>query len=105
MKPKGFATLTMHRPSNVDVPAVLAGLQEETTVLRVPCITMHNNIERPITCEVGTNLLVGNEPAQVLARAKGILNGEVPQGRVPELWDGKAAERIVEVLMERFLGR
>jgi UDP-N-acetylglucosamine 2-epimerase (non-hydrolysing) len=74
------------------------GLQEETTVLGVPCITMRNNTERPITCEVGTNFLVGNNPAKVLECARKILGGEVPKGRVPEKWDGKAAERIAAQL-------
>ncbi|HXV21996.1 MAG TPA: UDP-N-acetylglucosamine 2-epimerase (non-hydrolyzing) [Desulfuromonadales bacterium] len=76
------------------------GLQEETTVLGVPCITMRNNTERPITCEVGTNFLVGNRPEKVLECARKILGGEVPEGRIPEKWDGKAAERIVRVLLE-----
>lgn len=172
LKPGGFATLTLHRPSNVDDPKILGnllealyeiskelpiifpihprtrkmaeqfglshyfnsgdkvegiwvteplgymeflhlnmnarlvltdsgGLQEETTVLGVPCITLRNNTERPVTCEVGTNFLVGNNPAKVLDCARKILGGEVPKGTVPEKWDGKAAERIVQVLVDR----
>lgn len=172
LKPGGFATLTMHRPSNVDDPKVLGGLlealyeiskelpiifpihprtrkmaeqfgfsqyfnsgnkvegiwvteplgymeflhlnmnarlvltdsgglQEETTVLGVPCITMRNNTERPVTCEVGTNFLVGNNPAKVRECAQKILGGDVPKGRAPEKWDGKAAERIVQVLLDK----
>ncbi len=171
LKPKGFSTLTLHRPSNVDDPVVLGGLlealadisrhlpiifpihprtrkmaeqfglshffssgdqvsglwvteplgyleflhlnmnarlvltdsgglQEETTVLGVPCITMRNNTERPITCELGTNFLVGNDPARVLECARTILAGDLPQGRVPDRWDGRAAERIVRVLLD-----
>jgi UDP-N-acetylglucosamine 2-epimerase (non-hydrolysing) len=171
LKPQGFATLTLHRPSNVDDPVVLGGLlealadisrqlpiifpihprtrkmaeqfgfshffssddavsglwvteplgyleflhlnmnarlvltdsgglQEETTVLGVPCITMRNNTERPITCELGTNFLVGNDPARVLECARKILSGDLPQGRVPEKWDGRAAERSVRVLLD-----
>jgi len=75
------------------------GLQEETTVLGIPCITMRPNTERPITCEVGTNTLVGNDPQAIIQATRDILaNG--PQGsRVPEKWDGRAAERIVEVLL------
>lgn len=169
LKPRGFATLTLHRPSNVDDPAILrgilealnevareipvifpihprtrkmveqfgyghyfsdsekpqglwltdplgylellhlnmnarmvitdsGGLQEETTVLGVPCITLRHNTERPITCEVGTNTVVGNDQHVILKHANLILKGNFPQGKVPDKWDGKAAERIVEYL-------
>jgi len=74
------------------------GLQEETTVLGVPCITLRHNTERPITCEVGTNFIVGNQQGAILQQAMKILRGDVPRGRVPEHWDGRAAERIVDVL-------
>lgn len=76
------------------------GLQEETTVLGVPCITMRPNTERPITCEVGSNVMVGNCKETILREAHKILNGDVPQGRVPEMWDGKTAERIVDILRQ-----
>jgi UDP-N-acetylglucosamine 2-epimerase (non-hydrolysing) len=74
------------------------GLQEETTVLGVPCLTLRNNTERPITCTQGTNVLVGNQKAQIIDAAGKILAGHVKKGRIPEKWDGKAAERIVRVL-------
>lgn len=77
------------------------GLQEETTVLGIPCITMRENTERPITCEIGTNVIVGNKSDSILAAAGKILNGTTPKGRTPEKWDGKAAERIVDYLIER----
>ena len=77
------------------------GLQEEATVLGVPCITLRNNTERPITCEVGTNFVVGNSRDKILHQAFKLLNGSAPRGKVPEKWDGKAAERIVKVLSER----
>jgi len=170
LQPGGYATLTLHRPSNVDDAAVLegilgalaeiardlpiifpihprtrkmaeqfgladrftsglpvkgiwvteplgyleflhlnmhaklvltdsGGLQEETTVLGVPCITLRHNTERPITCDVGTNVLVGNDPAVILAAARPILAGQNVGGQAPELWDGCAAERIVDVLL------
>lgn len=79
------------------------GLQEETTVLGVPCITMRPNTERPITCEVGSNVIVGGNKQKILAQAKQILSGELQQGRVPEKWDGHAAERIVDVLIKEFV--
>jgi UDP-N-acetylglucosamine 2-epimerase (non-hydrolysing) len=76
------------------------GLQEETTVLGVPCITLRNNTERPVTCEMGTNFVVGNSRDDILRHASKVLNGAVPRGRVPEKWDGKAAERIVDFLRD-----
>jgi UDP-N-acetylglucosamine 2-epimerase (non-hydrolysing) len=171
LTPGGYATMTLHRPGNVDDPQILAGLlealatiakqlpiifpihprtkkmaeqfglghylnsgdkiegiwcteplgyleflhlnmnarlvltdsgglQEETTVLGVPCITIRPNTERPITCSEGTNVLVGNDPQKVLDAAAAILHGPALSGRVPEKWDGKAAERIVEVLLK-----
>jgi UDP-N-acetylglucosamine 2-epimerase (non-hydrolysing) len=75
------------------------GLQEETTVLGVPCITIRPNTERPITCTEGTNVLVGNDPQKVLDAANSVLHGPALNGRVPEKWDGSAAERIVEILV------
>ena len=71
------------------------GLQEETTVLGVPCLTMRNNTERPITCEIGTNVMVGNQPSEILAQAKEILSGKPKPSEIPEKWDGHAAKRIV----------
>lgn len=74
------------------------GLQEETTALGVPCITIRENTERPVTVDEGSNVLVGTDPARIVAEARKVLRGEGKQGRRPQLWDGKAAERIVEVL-------
>ena len=170
LQPGGYATMTLHRPGNVDDPQILAGLlealsaiakelpiifpihprtrkmaqqfglehylnsgdrvegiwcteplgyleflhlnmnarlvltdsgglQEETTVLGVPCITIRPNTERPITCTEGTNVLVGNDPTKVLEAAHQILHGPDITGRIPEKWDGRAAERIVEILV------
>jgi len=170
LQPGGYATMTLHRPGNVDDPKVLTGimeaihtiaqeipivfpihprtrkmldalpsnsklktqnsklrlveplgyleflhlnmnarlvltdsggLQEETTVLGVPCITIRPNTERPITCTEGTNVVVGNDPAKVLEAAHRILHGPALTGRIPEKWDGKAAERIVEILVNQ----
>lgn len=169
LRPGGFALLTLHRPSNVDDPAVLArlleavvevsrrlpvvaplhprtksrveefglgsmleaaecvrvlpplgyleflaleaqarlvltdsgGIQEETTVLGVPCLTLRPNTERPVTCTQGTNRLVGNDPARIIAAVEVVLSEPPPSGRVPELWDGRAAERIADILVDR----
>ena len=74
------------------------GIQEETTFLQVPCITMRNNTERPITITCGTNILVGDSPEEILKTAFTILDGKAKKGSVPPLWDGKAGSRIVEIL-------
>jgi UDP-N-acetylglucosamine 2-epimerase (non-hydrolysing) len=70
------------------------GLQEETTALGVPCLTMRENTERPITVEQGTNILVGRDRDVIMASVQAILDGNGKRGRVPEYWDGHAAERI-----------
>jgi UDP-N-acetylglucosamine 2-epimerase (non-hydrolysing) len=74
------------------------GIQEETTALRVPCLTLRENTERPITISEGTNQLVGTDRLKILDAAQKIIAGDVKSGRVPSLWDGKAAERILAVL-------
>jgi len=74
------------------------GLQEETTALGIPCLTLRENTERPITVELGTNVLVGVEPGRILEAAGVALAGTGKVGRVPPMWDGKASERIAEVL-------
>ena len=163
--PEGYGVITLHRPSNVDHPEVLAsllgvlseitrqlplvfalhprtkanierfglghlientrlillppqgylemlglmagarivltdsgGLQEETTALGVPCLTLRENTERPITVEQGTNTMVGRDLAAIRKEAAGILAGHGKQGRVPALWDGHAAGRIADDL-------
>jgi UDP-N-acetylglucosamine 2-epimerase (non-hydrolysing) len=164
--PKEYALLTLHRPSNVDVPEVLSGIldavgslqmrlpvlfpahprtmvrlaesgllaraegmphlrlmqplgylefvglmslacmvltdsggiQEETTILGVPCLTLRENTERPVTTTEGTNQLTGPFPERILLAADRVLNGSVGRGRRPELWDGHAAQRIIEIL-------
>jgi UDP-N-acetylglucosamine 2-epimerase (non-hydrolysing) len=166
LPPDGYAVMTLHRPSNVDDPAVLrgilgaiariaerlpvvfpvhprtrkhiealaltdspgirlteplgyleflsltsrarlvmtdsGGLQEESTVLGIPCLTLRKNTERPITIEEGTNVLVGTDPEVIFAEADRALGqGESALRRVPALWDGQTAGRIVEAVMSR----
>ena len=74
------------------------GITEETTVMGVPCITLRDNTERPETCMVGTNELIGTNPAAVKPALDKLYAGEWKKGDIPELWDGHAAERIVEIL-------
>jgi UDP-N-acetylglucosamine 2-epimerase (non-hydrolysing) len=74
------------------------GLQEETTALGVPCLTIRDNTERPLTIEEGSNTLTGTDPDTIVREASKVLRGEGKQGRRPLLWDGKAAQRIATVL-------
>ena len=74
------------------------GIQEETTALGVPCLTLRENTERPATITQGTNRLVGNDPAQIEAGVAEILAGRWPTGSRPPFWDGKAAVRVVDVI-------
>jgi UDP-N-acetylglucosamine 2-epimerase (non-hydrolysing) len=75
------------------------GIQEETTALGVPCLTLRENTERPVTVSQGTNVLVGTNPSKIVAATELILRGDGKAGRTPPLWDGHAAERIVEILL------
>jgi UDP-N-acetylglucosamine 2-epimerase (non-hydrolysing) len=79
------------------------GIQEETTVLGVPCLTLRVNTERPVTVEQGTNRIVGNDPHMIRVEVAKVLDGKSRKGRIPDRWDGQAARRIVDVL-ERDLG-
>ena len=78
------------------------GIQEEATVLGVACVTLRHNTERPVTVEVGANRVVGNEPKKIREALSLILGRNGHQIRVPEFWDGKAAERIVTVIDRLF---
>jgi UDP-N-acetylglucosamine 2-epimerase (non-hydrolysing) len=75
------------------------GIQEETTYLGIPCLTMRENTERPVTVNVGTNKIVGSEVEKIINETQLILNGSAKKGEIPYLWDGHAAERIISVLM------
>ena len=74
------------------------GIQEETTILEVPCLTLRENTERPVTIEVGSNQLVGQDPERILSAYRKLMNGGAPPPGIPPLWDGMAAGRIVDVL-------
>ena len=73
---------------------------EETTLLGVPCLTLRGNTERPVTVELGTNRLVGQQPERILAAYREVMRGHGARGGRPPLWDGRAAGRIVGVLRE-----
>ncbi|MGD8466454.1 MAG: UDP-N-acetylglucosamine 2-epimerase (non-hydrolyzing) [Anaerolineae bacterium] len=78
------------------------GVQEETTILGVPCLTLRENTERPITISEGTNQVVGSSPERILEASMAVLEGGGKAGQIPELWDGRAAERIIQVVLSSF---
>lgn len=75
------------------------GITEETTIMHVPCMTLRDNTERPETCTIGTNELVGTNPDAIKPALDKLFSGEWKKGGIPELWDGNAAERIVDILL------
>ncbi len=77
------------------------GIQEETTALSIPCLTLRENTERPSTIECGTNTLVGMKTERIIEESTRIIKGNPKQGEIPPLWDGKTAERIVGILEEK----
>jgi UDP-N-acetylglucosamine 2-epimerase (non-hydrolysing) len=76
------------------------GIQEESTYLGIPCLTLRENTERPVTCTEGTNQLIGTDMAKLSREFQRILNGDGPHGRKPDLWDGHASERIADILQD-----
>src|SRR6185312_1663105 len=76
------------------------GITEETTVMGIPCMTLRDNTERPETIDIGTNELLGTDPKAIKPAMEKLFSGEWKKGEIPELWDGKTAERIVEVLLK-----
>lgn len=81
------------------------GVQEETTAMNVPCLTLRKNTERPITIREGTNQVVGLAPAAIVGAARRVLSGNVRTGRLPRLWDGRSAQRIVGTLCRYYGAR
>ena len=77
------------------------GIQEETAVLGIPCLTMRGETERPVTVTEGTNIVVGTDKKRIVEEAFKILNGMCKRGKTPELWDGKAAERIIKTIITK----
>jgi UDP-N-acetylglucosamine 2-epimerase (non-hydrolysing) len=77
------------------------GIQEETTVLKIPCITLRENTERPVTVTEGSNVLVGSDMNKLLDLIEKILNNQWKSSKIPELWDGKTAERVIDIIETR----
>ncbi len=100
LPPQGYLEMLGLMAESTLVLTDSGGLQEETTALGVPCLTLRENTERPITVDQGTNILVGTDRTAILGGVKDILAGRGKRGRVPELWDGRAAERIASDLWQ-----
>jgi UDP-N-acetylglucosamine 2-epimerase (non-hydrolysing) len=98
VEPQGYVDFLALTDGAALVLTDSGGLQEETTVLGVPCLTLRENTERPVTVEVGSNLLVGLNPERIVEEGRKALKGDGKRGRSPDLWDGKAAERIAAVI-------
>ncbi len=98
MEPAGYLDFVRLMKSSRMVITDSGGIQEETTVLGIPCLTARNNTERPITVEIGSNRLVGQDGEEIYNQAEMILRSSGEQYEIPPLWDGKTAVRIADVL-------
>ena len=105
IKPAGYLDFLNLMANSKFVLTDSGGIQEETTVLGIPCLTLRNNTERPITVSQGTNLLVGGESSAISAAADKILNNSFKKAKIPRFWDGKAAVRIASILKREFSNR
>jgi len=98
IEPLGYLDFLRLQANSRIVLTDSGGVQEETTFLRIPCVTIRENTERPVTVEVGSNVLCGSDPARIIEATSAILYGQEKESRIPELWDGKTSNRIVEIL-------
>ncbi|HOO57038.1 MAG TPA: UDP-N-acetylglucosamine 2-epimerase (non-hydrolyzing) [bacterium] len=78
------------------------GIQEETTYLKVPCITLRENTERPVTVEIGTNVIAGSDPVLIKKYISNVLEGRLGESEIPEMWDGKTGERIAGIIVDKY---
>ena len=97
-EPFGYLEFLWLQKHAVAVITDSGGIQEETTFLQVPCLTMRDSTERPITVEMGTNVLIGQDTDRLIKETRNILDGRVKKGVIPPLWDGKAGKRIAEIV-------
>ena len=100
VEPQGYIEFLALQRSATLVITDSGGIQEETTYLGVPCLTMRENTERPITVSMGTNVLVGQDRKRLTVAVETILAGQAKKGRIPPLWDGRTAERIASELLQ-----
>jgi len=104
LPPQGYFEFLKLMDNSMMLITDSGGIQEETTYLKVPCITFRDTTERPVTIELGTNFLMKDlNPDDVKVQMDNILNGNIKDGVIPPLWDGKASERIAEALYQEYL--
>ena len=98
IEPQGYLEFNYFVKHCMAVITDSGGITEETTVMHIPCMTLRDNTERPETCSVGTNKLIGTDPKNIKPTLNRLFTGEWAYGDIPEKWDGKASERIVDVI-------
>jgi UDP-N-acetylglucosamine 2-epimerase (non-hydrolysing) len=98
MEPLGYLEFLGLQKSAKAVVTDSGGIQEETTYLGVPCLTVRENTERPVTVTIGTNTLVGSDMQLLKSNLQEILAGREKKGQIPPLWDGRAGERVADLL-------
>jgi len=103
LNPLGYLEFLRLQSESQFVLTDSGGIQEETTYLRIPCLTVRENTERPSTVEVGSNVITGIDPHRILNAAEQVIDGNGKSGEIPELWDGHTAVRIVEILKNQTL--
>ena len=101
IEPLGYLEFNFLVKNSFCVITDSGGITEETTFLKIPCLTLRDNTERPETITIGTNELVGTNPKAIHAALNKIFTGDWKEGGIPPLWDGKAAERIIEHLISQ----
>lgn len=102
LEPLGYLEFLKLMENAMVVVTDSGGIQEETTFLQIPCLTLRENTERPVTVELGTNELLPLDTGKIINRIEQIMNCNIKQGKIPPLWDGKASQRIVDILVDRF---
>jgi UDP-N-acetylglucosamine 2-epimerase (non-hydrolysing) len=102
LEPLGYIDFLALEAASAGVLTDSGGIQEESTVLGVPCLTLRDETERPITVTQGTNHIVGQDLRAVLEVIEKIVSAPLPQRRRPRLWDGRSAERVVGILEQRY---
>jgi UDP-N-acetylglucosamine 2-epimerase (non-hydrolysing) len=98
MPPQGYLDFLNLMATATIVLTDSGGLQEETTILGVPCLTLRHNTERPVTITHGTNIMVGPDKGRILDAYRRVMSGDWKPAGPPEYWDGHAAERIIRVI-------
>ena len=101
IEPLGYLDFLKLMSSATLVLTDSGGIQEETTILKVPCLTLRENTERPITAEIGSNQVVGTDPDKIIQAYRQVVDGNWRKPKIPPLWDGHAAKRILKILLEK----